>query len=275
MKQLLLSLMFTCSLGILFSSCGGAAGGDDMATLQRKVDSLTKLLPAEGNVFQNRFSASARAARNVTTMPWAADYLVPADGANQQIQNWHAVVKATTALHWDVNKNRTAFMVPANTLDSLINSKNADYVVFYLGINTDGDKTINLFYTGVTQDDTTLSEMEFKNSNQVKCVFDLSYPCPKCNSIGIHVPSEGIGGQTPAVIDAEVDGGNGTVSPNGISTYYKSPTNAKFTFKPDNGYQIDEVTLDGTLQTVTNNELTIPVQAGTQARELKVKFKSK
>ncbi len=266
MKQILLLLFVAFSL----TSCSSGSS-DDVATLQRKVDSLTKLVPAEGTTHVNRFSTQAFAARGVPPGTPAAAFLVAAEGANKQIQEWHSLCKNTPGLHWNVNKNRTAFMVPAVTLDTLINHNGADYVVFYFGINASNDKSINLFYTGVKQQDTILTEMEFKNGDNVNCVFDMSFPCPQCNSVGIHVSSNGIGGEPPASVSANVIGGNGKISPDGISTYYTTPKTVKYSFTPDSGFQVDKVTLNGEEKQTNGKEIDVQVDGGSQ--ELTVSFK--
>jgi hypothetical protein len=266
MKQILLVLFVALSL----ASCS-SGNSDDVAALQRKVDSLTKLVPTDGTMHVNRFSAQAFAARGVPQGTPAAAFLVAADGANKQIQEWHALCKKTPGLDWNVNKNRTAFMVPAVTLDTLINHKGADYVVFYFGINASNDNKINLFYTGVKQQDTTLTEMEFKNGDNVNCVFDMSFPCPQCNSVGIHVSSNGIGGEPPASVSANVIGGNGKISPDGISTYYTTPKTVKFSFTPDQGFTVDEVKLNGVVTQTNGRDIDVLVDEGSQ--ELTVSFK--
>lgn len=272
MKQLLLSLLFACSLGMLFSSCS-TGSSDDVATLQRKVDSLTKLVPASrGGAMTSNLAANSQ----FSVAPTAASYWYVSDAANKQIQEWHTVLKNGGRIDWDKNKGRTAFMVPAITLDTLINSLGCQYVVFYIGIDQQGTKEMSLFYTGVQQTDpNTLSEIEMRNNVGEKCVFDFSYPCPKCDKIGIHVGSAGIGGQpAPSVFSFVVDDGgmHGSISPDGQKVYYNTTT-ATYTFHPDKDYVVDSV--------IANN---VPVQTDgvsytfenlSGSNEIKVKYKHK
>lgn len=259
MRHTLLVLM----LGILLASC--VAGDSERAiALQKRVDSLTKLLPAKPGVIA--------AAQQYSTAPTANSYWYVAAAATKQIQEWHTTLKTGRRINWDKNKGRTAFLVPAITLDTLINSLQSKYVVFYIGIDEQGTKEMNLFYTGVKQlNDTTLEEIEMKNLAGEKCVFDLSYPCPQCNSIGIHVSSSGIGGQPPATIFSQVEGGNGTISPDGNRTFY-SIKPAVYTFTPDNGYTINKVMVNGSEATIQGNTYTFKTFTG--SNEITVSFKS-
>lgn len=266
MKHAYLFLVVCCSL---MASCGQGDTGRT-AELQRQVDSLTKLVPA-GRAGAKTSSLAANTQFSVA--PTAASYWYVSDAANKQVQEWHATVKSGTKIDWNVNKGRTAFMVPAITLDTLINSLGCQYVVFYIGIDQQGSKEMSLFYTGVKQDGDNLSEIEMKNSEGEKCVFDLTYPCPQCDKIGVHVASSGIGGQPPVAIFASVENDNGaqhgTISPEGNKLYYNT-TSAKYTFIADVGYTVGTVKFDTTIIQTNGKDHTFQNLSGSHV--LSVKF---
>lgn len=279
MKQLLLSLMFTCSLGILFSSCGGAAGGDDMATLQRKVDSLTKLLPAGTN---NLHTTEAFAATGQTgpfeTMEIGA-YYMPTTTANTLIQNYHSLFVANGGTHQDAkipsqNLKRSSFVIPRTTLQALIDGdkSNCEYVVFYLGYDKDS-KNLDLIYTGITPvsgspgEFTEITYPDPNDPNQ-QMVFDNGWPCPTCDGIGVHSKLKDL-----SSVIYVTTGSHGKLSPSGdmISVGYGHDTS--FTIKPDSGYELDELKLDGEVQQNPANPF--PVTKVKNSVQLEVTFKLK
>jgi hypothetical protein len=232
-------LLLTVAAGFLFTSCNQ---GVSTETHQRIVDSLVQLIPPGA-----KSHLTNMAAQQQYTIAPIADFMVLKAGANKQIQEWHTTLKNKVEIKWDVNKNRTAFMVPRNTLDTLINSLNCPFVVFYLGIDKEGTGAMSLYYTGVeyvNKDPSQLTEIDIKNAAGESCVFDQTFPCPKCEKIGIHTQSSDVGGLPPSTIISWVlDDSPGKISPVGNVVSYKD-TSVTYTFTPNPGYEIEKLIID-------------------------------
>src|SRR5579872_2156648 len=182
-----LMLLFA-ALAVMFVSCNQGSG--DAADKQKIIDSLVKLIPANKNVAQH---GRVNAVQQFSVAPYAANYEVTRAQAAGAIENWHQLVTSAN-LNPAVNSGRTAFLVPAVTLDSLINSIGCTWLVFYIGEtgltnvgNTTIKNAISLYYTGVQFVGTdSLTEIDITNSAGDAVVFYETWPCPTCSGVGIH-----------------------------------------------------------------------------------------
>ena len=77
--------------------------------------------------------------------------------------------------------------------------------------------------------------------------------------------------EKPKYIINATAGANGSISPNGEKEYFEDET-PKYTFTANSGYKIDEVLVDGTPVTISNNSYTFP--ALKSAHDIHVKFKT-
>lgn len=236
-------LILLAAASVWLTSC---KQGVPTETHQRIVDSLVKMIP------KGRLSLQIPGQTQYTVAP-ISDYMVLKDGANKQIHEWHYMLKNGEKISWDVNKVRSAFLVPRNTLDTLINDLSAQFVIFYLGIDQQGTGAISLYYSGVVYDNNDPSELkliELKNADGHPCIFDMSFPCPKCDELSVHMQSSDVGGLPPSTIISWVenggDGEHGTIAPLGNVTAYED-TDVTYTFRPDKGYDIEELKVDDTV----------------------------
>lgn len=186
--------------------------------------------------------------------PPANSYYVSTGQANQDIHNWHTLLKNDQNLYPDVNKNRTAFIVPAVTLDSIINGMHCTNVVFYLGMNYFTHE-ISLYYDGAWQTSASnFVELPLMDANKIGVFFDNGLPCPVCGSAGdIHLNSPITPGSMPKqYINAymynqdELLNIAGTIKPVGsvLVPYYSDET---FTYSAKQGWFLDTLVIDNTI----------------------------
>jgi hypothetical protein len=267
MKHTLLGL----SLAVLITSCG-QTDSERTVTLQRQVDSLVKLVPAKFNHVELN-------AANAGQAPFAplpiSDYYMPRYAADQQIQAYHALF-VSGGSHRDAiipgnNLGRSSFIIPANTLQQIVNDSACPFVVFYIGYDKE-KANISLIYTGIRPVEgyaDSFNEITFSNPQipDSRMVFDNAWPCPKCSGIGPHSVS---GTQATAIYASS--GPNGSISPAGPVVTVPYNHNVQFTMTPaDQSQQIDSVIVDGRL--IQNPPNPYPFDNVTQTHTFRVTFK--
>lgn len=239
------TLIMLAAALICLSSCNQ---GVSTETHKRIVDSLVQLIPKPANTTSMEFEG-----QQYTIAP-IADYMVLKEGANKQIHEWHYMLKNGEKMNWNVNKTRSAFLVPRNTLDTLINALNSQFVIFYFGVDREGTGAISLYYSGVVyegNDQSRLKLLELNDADGHPCIFDMSYPCPTCDHLSVHMQSADVGGLPPSTIVSWVEGGDslglhGSITPTGNFTFYED-TDVTYTFKADRGYKISMLKVDDTV----------------------------
>ncbi len=180
MKHTLLSISF-CAF--LFASC--TQPGEDVASLQKKVDSMAALL----NTTQvSDVKMSLTSPEKIIDEPKESYYISWTKSRND-IQRWHKHI-------WNPDNGliedtaRCSFIIPATNLRYLVDadSMNMDYVVFYLSL--DSAKMLSLIYEGgkITKDKNgqkVMTESPVYTDRNTKYAFDNAYPCPICDKIGL------------------------------------------------------------------------------------------
>lgn len=269
--------LFLVAFAFLMASCG-QGDTEKTASLQRQVDSLTKLVPAGANA-PHTSEAFAASGQNgpFETMAIGA-YYMPTTTANTLIQNYHSLFVANGGAHQDAkipsnNMKRSSFVIPRTTLQALIDAdkSNCEYVVFYLGYDKDS-KNIDLIYTGITPvsgspgEFTEITYPDPNDPNQ-QMVFDNGWPCPNCDGIGVHAK---LGGLSTAIYCSV--GAHGKISPSGDIINIPYGHDASFTITPDNDHELDSLILDGQNVVSPANPFLIPKVKETHI--LSVKFKA-
>jgi hypothetical protein len=251
MKHTLLVLLGALCLGL--ASCSGG-GNADVATIKKQtIDSISGELEKRG--IHVNFSVQANAATVTLSTAPITNYYYPADKADTMVQSYHALFKKNAqgfhqpAVLDTANLNRTAFVIPANTLQQLLNApNNCPYVAFYIGYDN-STKLISLFYTGVVPVPNftdSFTEITMINpTNNRRSVFDNGYPCPTCNYIGIHTLMGPFNSQIFAWVKADENGASGTISPSG-TVNVKYGTSQAFTFTPGANCVVDTFWVDDT-----------------------------
>lgn len=251
MKHTLLVLMGALCLGL--ASCSGG-GNTDVATIKKQtIDSISGELEKRG--IHVNFSVQANAATTTLSTAPITDYYFPQKKADTMVQQYHALFKKNAqgfhqpAVLDTANLNRTAFVIPAVTLQQLLNApNNCPYVVFYIGYDN-ATKLISLYYTGVVAVPNfadSFTEIRMINpTNNSPSVFDNTFPCPNCSYIGIHTQMGPLNSQIFAWVKADENGASGTISPSNMVNV-KYGTDQTFMFNAGTNCAVDTFWVDDT-----------------------------
>jgi len=187
MKQKLLVL----ALGTLLASCSG--DGDQTATLQKKVDSLTTVLSGKGATPVDRSSLSPIFVQtpvsqnsNGTSID---SFTITWSRAKQYTQNWQTFLKDANYRNQVVLDTTSSYIIPMSNIRHLIDLNSADYLIVYLAVNDQNQMT--LVYEGALNPpgNDTLFEIPAKRNGNLKYALDHAYPCPTCAELGLSDPT--------------------------------------------------------------------------------------